>query len=129
MCGQKMSETNSIHRSVALELPDQYKTAIKVSKMMPVGNIAEQAFTALYPEQIYQAFEGSTDNSWCAFDPRISWLIDLIQQNRDEKILIIAAQAQTALAIEEALRTREAIKAAVFHEYRVIINVSFLTVM
>ena len=63
-----------------------------------------------------KAFEGSTDNSWCAFDPRISWLIDLIQQNKDEKILIIAAQAQTALAIEEALRTREAIKAAVFHE-------------
>ncbi|WP_298944202.1 RNA polymerase-associated protein RapA [uncultured Psychromonas sp.] len=103
-------------KSVALPLPDQYKTAMKVSKMMPVGDIAQQAFTALYPEQIYQAFEASTDNSWCAFDPRISWLIDLIQQNKDEKILIIAAQAQTALAIEEALRTREAIKAAVFHE-------------
>lgn len=102
--------------SVALELPEQYKTAIKVSKMMPVGDLAQQALTALYPEQIYQAFEASTDNSWCAFDPRINWLIDLIQQNKDEKILIIAAQAQTALAIEEALRTKEAIKAAVFHE-------------
>jgi ATP-dependent helicase HepA len=102
--------------SVPLALPEQYKTAIKVSKMMPVGDLQEQALTALYPEQIYQAFEGSTDNSWCAFDPRISWLIDLIQQNKNEKILIIAAQSQTALAIEEALRTREAIKAAVFHE-------------
>jgi len=102
--------------SVPLALPEQYKTAIKVSKMMPVGNLQEQALTALYPEQIYQAFEASTDNSWCAFDPRISWLIDLIQQNKNEKILIIAAQSQTALAIEEALRTREAIKAAVFHE-------------
>jgi len=103
-------------KSVALELPEQYKTAIKVSKMMPTGDIAEQAFTALYPEQIYQTFEGSNNNSWCEFDPRISWLIDLIQQNKNEKILIIAAQAQTALAIEEALRTKEAIKAAVFHE-------------
>jgi ATP-dependent helicase HepA len=102
--------------SVPLALPEQYKTAIKVSKMMPVGNLQEQALTALYPEQIYQAFEASTDNSWCAFDPRISWLIDLIQENKNEKILIIAAQSQTALAIEEALRTREAIKAAVFHE-------------
>lgn len=102
--------------SVPLPLPEQYKTAIKVSKMMPVGNLQDQALTALYPEQIYQAFEASTDNSWCGFDPRISWLIDLIKENKDEKILIIAAQAQTALAIEEALRTREALKAAVFHE-------------
>lgn len=103
-------------KSIALDLPDQYKTALKVSKMMPVGNAAQQALTALYPEQIYQAFEGTSDNSWCAFDPRISWLIDFVLQNKNEKILIIAAQAQTALAIEEALRTREAIKAAVFHE-------------
>jgi len=102
--------------AVELECPAQYKTALKVSKMMPVGSETEQAFSALYPEQIYQAFEGANDNSWCAFDPRISWLIDLIQQNKDEKILIIAAQAKTALAIEEALRTKEAIKAAVFHE-------------
>ncbi|GLS92130.1 RNA polymerase-associated protein RapA [Psychromonas marina] len=105
-----------ILKSIALPLPEQYKTAMKVSKMLPSGTIEEQAFSALYPEQMYQTFEGGTSNSWCAFDPRISWLIDLIQQNKDEKILIIAAQAETALALEEALRTREAIKAAVFHE-------------
>ncbi|MEI6897483.1 MAG: RNA polymerase-associated protein RapA [Psychromonas sp.] len=103
-------------KSIALPLPEQYKTAIKVSKMLPSGTLQEQAVSALYPEQMYQTFEGGTTNSWCAFDPRISWLIDLIQQFKDEKILIIAAQAQTALALEEALRSREAIKAAVFHE-------------
>ncbi|MCG6202533.1 RNA polymerase-associated protein RapA [Psychromonas antarctica] len=103
-------------KSIALPLPEQYKTAIKVSKMLPTGTIEQQAFTALYPEKIYQAFEGSASNSWCLFDPRITWLIDLTMQLRDEKILIIAAQAETALAIEEALRTREAIKVAVFHE-------------
>jgi len=103
-------------KSIALELPEQYKTAIKVSKILPEGDIEQQALTALYPEQIYQAFEGTKNNSWCSFDPRISWLIDLLQKNKDQKVLIIAAQAQTALAIEEALRTREAIKAAVFHE-------------
>lgn len=101
---------------IALPLPEQYITAIKVSKMLPSGSLQEQAFRALYPEQIYQAFEGGKSNSWCLFDPRINWLIDLIQQLKGEKILIIAAQAETALALEEALRTREAIKAAVFHE-------------
>lgn len=105
-----------ILKSISLPLPEQYKTAIKISKMLPSGSIEQQAFSALYPEQIYQHFEGTDTNSWCQFDPRISWLIDLILQLKGEKILIIAAQAQTALAIEEALRTREAIKAAVFHE-------------
>ncbi|HEY5715648.1 MAG TPA: RNA polymerase-associated protein RapA [Psychromonas sp.] len=103
-------------KTISLPLPEQYKTAIKVSKMLPSGSLQEQAFSALYPEQIYQAFEGDKSNSWCAFDPRINWLIDLIKQLKGEKILIIAAQAETALALEEALRTREAIKAAVFHE-------------
>jgi len=103
-------------KSVALPLPEQYKTAIKVSKMLPSGTREQQAFTALYPEKLYQNFEGAASSSWCSFDPRISWLIDLTLQLRDEKILIIAAQAETALAIEEALRTREAIKVAVFHE-------------
>ncbi|MEH6453731.1 MAG: RNA polymerase-associated protein RapA [Psychromonas sp.] len=105
-----------ILKSIALTLPEQYKTALRVSKMLPSGTAEVQAFKALYPEKIYQEFEGGESNSWCLFDPRISWLIDLIQQNKDEKILIIAAQAETALALEEALRTREAIKAAVFHE-------------
>ena len=103
-------------KSIALPLPEQYKTALKVSKMLPSGTIEQQAFTALYPEQIYQKFEGEETNSWCQFDPRINWLIDLTKQLKEEKILIIAAQAKTALAIEEALRTREAIKVAVFHE-------------
>ena len=103
-------------KSIALPLPEQYKTALKVSKMLPSGTIEQQAFSALYPEQIYQQFEGEDNNSWCQFDPRINWLIDLTQQLKGEKILIIAAQAKTALAIEEALRTREAIKVAVFHE-------------
>ena len=105
-----------ILKSIALELPSQYKTALSVSRMMPLGGLEKQALTALYPEQIYQNFENNTENSWCKFDPRISWLIDLIQQNSGEKILIIAAQSKTALALEETLRTREAIRAAVFHE-------------
>jgi ATP-dependent helicase HepA len=103
-------------KSIALPLPEQYKTALKVSKMLPSGTIEQQAFTALYPEQIYQKFEGEETNSWCQFDPRINWLIEHAKQFKEEKILIIAAQAKTALAIEEALRSREAIKVAVFHE-------------
>ena len=105
-----------ILKSIALELPSQYKTALNVFRMMPLESIEKQAYSALYPEQIYQAFEDEINNDWCKFDPRISWLIDLIQSKSNEKILIIAAHSKTAIAIEEIFRKREAIRAAVFHE-------------
>ncbi|MFT5789020.1 MAG: ATP-dependent helicase HepA, partial [Shewanella sp.] len=39
-----------------------------------------------------------------------------LKTNRSKKVLIIASQAETALSLEEALRTREGIQATVFHE-------------
>lgn len=39
-----------------------------------------------------------------------------LKENRRKKVLIIASQAETALSLEEALRTREGIQATVFHE-------------
>ncbi|MCE0559213.1 MULTISPECIES: RNA polymerase-associated protein RapA [unclassified Motilimonas] len=102
--------------AVPLALPEQYKTAIKVGQMMAgKGSIEDKAKQFLYPEEIYQEFEGQSA-SWCGFDPRINWLLELLQSNKQEKILVICAKATTALAIEEALRTREGIKATVFHE-------------
>lgn len=102
--------------SIALPLPEQYKTALKVAKMMASGGaIEEQARQSLYPEEIYQEFEGQ-NNSWCQFDPRVDWLLSLLQNNKNEKVLVICAKAHTALALEEALRTREGIRATVFHE-------------
>lgn len=98
-----------------LTMPNQYSTSIKVAKMM--GNhkdIEEGALKSLYPEEIFQEFEGK-DASWWSFDPRIDWLIDLIKDTK-EKMLIICAHAQTALVIEQALRVKEGIRSAVFHE-------------
>lgn len=69
----------------------------------------------LYPEQIYQMLEGD-DATWWSFDPRVEWLPGYLTANRDKKILVICAKAATALQLEQVLRTREAIRAAVFHE-------------
>ncbi|MGS0730046.1 helicase-related protein, partial [Shewanella sp. 0m-11] len=66
-------------------------------------------------EKIYQDFD-SGSASWWKFDPRVDWLIDFLKTNRSKKVLIIASQAETALSLEEALRTREGIQATVFHE-------------
>ncbi|MCH5049691.1 RNA polymerase-associated protein RapA [Pectobacterium aquaticum] len=101
---------------IRLPLPAQYQTAIKVSGIMNANKALEvRARDMLYPEQIYQQLEGD-DATWWNFDPRVEWLLNYLTAHRDEKILVICAQAATALQLEQVLRTREAIRAAVFHE-------------
>ncbi|RLV60926.1 RNA polymerase-associated protein RapA [Parashewanella curva] len=102
-------------------LPEQYRTAARVSAMMSTGTATGVAQLelkvkkALSPEKIYQEFDAG-NSEWWKFDPRVDWLIDFLKNNRSQKILIIASQAETALSLEEALRTREGILATVFHE-------------
>ncbi|MCK8565380.1 RNA polymerase-associated protein RapA [Yersinia ruckeri] len=101
---------------IELPLPTQYQTAIKVSGIMSAKKSLEaRARDMLYPEQIYQEFEGE-NATWWNFDPRVEWLLNYLIANRDEKVLVICAQAATALQLEQVLREREAIRAAVFHE-------------
>ncbi|MEG0009126.1 MAG: RNA polymerase-associated protein RapA [Aeromonas sp.] len=100
-----------------MPLPEQYKTAIKVMGMMGGngGDLQTRALRYLYPEKIFQQFEG--DNaSWTQFDPRVDWLLELLLGARQQKVLVICSEAATAIALEEALRTREGIRGAVFHE-------------
>ncbi|OBT06890.1 RNA polymerase-binding ATPase [Shewanella sp. UCD-FRSSP16_17] len=99
-----------------LAMPQEYITAERVNAMMGTKKSPQdQAKQSLSPEKLYQAFE--TDSaSWWKFDPRVDWLIDFLKEHRSKKVLIIASQAETALSLEEALRTREGIQATVFHE-------------
>lgn len=99
-----------------LNLPEQYQNALKVHHSLNRNSsVAELAHANLFPEQIFQAFEGSTSN-WWQFDPRIDYLSALLKQHKPAKFLVICAAANTALAVEEALRQKEGIRAAVFHE-------------
>ncbi|RLM28169.1 RNA polymerase-binding ATPase [Brenneria alni] len=105
-----------ILHQIRLPLPAQYQTAIKVSEIMGANKLPEaRARDMLYPEQIYQQLEGN-DATWWNFDPRVDWLLNYLTAHRDKKVLVICAQAVTALQLEQVLRTREAIRAAVFHE-------------
>ncbi|MGS0680336.1 RNA polymerase-associated protein RapA [Shewanella sp. 125m-7] len=98
------------------KMPEQYVTAYRVSSMMNKHlDTNAKVRQVLSPEKIYQDFD-SGSASWWKFDPRVDWLIDFLKNNRSKKVLIIASQAETALSLEEALRTREGIQATVFHE-------------
>ncbi|MCF1265108.1 RNA polymerase-associated protein RapA [Morganella morganii] len=103
-------------KAIKMPLPAQYQTAIKVAGIMGSKKTTEiKAREMLYPEQIYQEFEGE-NATWWNFDPRVEWLLGFLLANRNEKVLVICAQATTALQLEQVLREREGIHAAVFHE-------------
>lgn len=99
-----------------LAMPTQYTTAMRVANMM-MGKVSdeEKVLKLLYPEDIFQEFEGESA-TWWNFDPRVNWLLDTLKANRSEKVLVICSRAQTALTLEQALREREGIRSTVFHE-------------
>ncbi|TMN91835.1 RNA polymerase-associated protein RapA [Pseudoalteromonas phenolica] len=102
--------------SYPVELPKQYKTAMSVmGNMGGIQTPEKSALRALFPEKIFQEFEGA-GSSWAGFDPRVEWLIAKLKELKHEKVLLICAEAQTAINLEQILREREAIKSAVFHE-------------
>ena len=113
--GVKGFPKRELHQ-IRLPLPAQYQTAIKVSGIMGTRKSAEErARDLLYPEQIYQEFEGDS-GTWWNFDPRVEWLMGYLTSHRSQKVLVICAKAATALQLEQVLREREGIRAAVFHE-------------
>jgi len=53
---------------------------------------------------------------WTSFDPRLPWIIDLLKELKNKKVLVICAHAETALELEDVLKNKHAIRASVFHE-------------
>ncbi len=54
---------------------------------------------------------------WLIEDARIDWLCDFLDDNANEKILLICHHAETAITLEEYLRSRRGVRSAVFHEH------------
>ena len=52
----------------------------------------------------------------CSIDPRVTQLTSLLKDLRPEKVLVIAASADTVLDLSGYLKTTQGIDAAVFHE-------------
>ncbi len=71
------------------------------------ANVLEQQ---LYPEIEHDV------KAWINSDPRVKWLEHWLEQNPKDKVLLICAHAETALALEEYLRLRTTINASAFHE-------------
>ena len=76
----------------------------------------------LTPEVSYQSLKDlgisilQNAPHWTTFDPRVAWIINLLKELKNKKVLIICAHAQTALELEDLLKNKHAIRASVFHE-------------
>jgi len=85
------------------------------------------------PEE-YKANAGSQDSlallqsevcigdDWLALDPRVAWLAEWLTENKAEKVLVICAQAETALSLENHLRLSKGLRTSVFHEGLTLVN-------
>jgi ATP-dependent helicase HepA len=67
-------------------------------------------------QQLTPEHFGPADENWLTFDPRVAWLQDCLKKLRPHKVLVICAQADTAIALELHLRLKGGLRSAVFHE-------------
>ena len=90
-----------------LSLPERYAECLKDTQgVIPL----EQR---LSPERLYSRV---VDREWWHQDPRVDWLIEFLHAAAGSKVLLICAHADTASELQELLRTRAGIPAALFHE-------------
>ncbi|NWN90123.1 RNA polymerase-associated protein RapA [Marinobacter adhaerens] len=77
---------------------------------------------AMYQEQAF-GYPGLTpelsvpEEQWLADDPRVAWLEKQLVALRPEKVVVICARAETAMALEHYLQLRAGIRSAAFHEH------------
>jgi len=101
----------------ALEMPEQYREQLNdllLSDSLETLKTKAQAKYIFTPEILHGL--DTYASKWTDFDPRVDYLIDLLKRLNGEKVLVICAHAQTAIDLEDALRVREGIRSAVFHE-------------
>ncbi len=74
----------------------------------------------LCPELAYQTV--ATGKSWASVDPRVEWLSAKLKALKPAKVLVIAADAGTAMDLADALRKKDGVYPALFHEHLSIVE-------
>jgi ATP-dependent helicase HepA len=90
-----------------LPLPEPYQVTLDDENLDPSSLLKQK----LHPERLYHK-----NDTWLEFDPRVKWLANWLNEHWDEKVLLICAYAETALALEYYVKLKTSSRAAVFHE-------------
>lgn len=80
-------------------------------KGFPARVLQAHPLQADEPRQVDSFAEGDIKQN-----PKVGWLTQFLKQKKGEKVLIICASADTALALEAFLRLREGLRTAAFYE-------------
>lgn len=80
------------------------------------------ATQAAHPVEHRLRAEQVLGDGWMQQDPRIGWLESWLKEHRYEKTLLICADKNTAIRLEEHLRLRAGVRCAAFHEGMSLIN-------
>ena len=94
-------------------MPEQYQEAIEdflLSDTKDALAAKKQASFITSPERLFSL---ASAQNWFDIDPRVNYLIELLQSLNKEKLLVICAHAETAIELEQALRVKEGIRAAI----------------
>lgn len=94
-----------------LDIPDAYRCLLKTFES---GSLSD-AQLLLCPELLFQVMN-EVGPDWTSLDPRVDALVKLLRQIKPEKVLVIAASADTALDLSAHLKIRQGIDVSVFHE-------------
>lgn len=70
----------------------------------------EAVLQLIHPESQFE------DGNWCEFDPRIDWLKEFLKSHRQEKVVIICANKDTAINLDLHCRFKLGINCCTFHE-------------
>tara|TARA_Y100000310_G_scaffold344877_2_gene460204 strand:- start:970 stop:3900 length:2931 start_codon:yes stop_codon:yes gene_type:complete len=89
--------------AVPLPFPKAYEQCLQ----------SESLLELLCPERQYS---DRGIGKWIEADPRVPWLVALLGTLNSQKVLIICANAATAVDLEDHLKRRQGISSAVFHE-------------
>lgn len=98
--------------ATSLPLPQPYQQFLESFATTHLSKAA----LLLAPELIYQVRSEPNSPHWTEIDPRMSWLHGLLKKQSPEKILVITANAQTALDIAKNLKLSTGKHIPVFHE-------------
>ena len=84
--------------------------SLELSEIYQLDDEEVDLASQLHPEKLYPPA------IWIEEDSRVEWLVSWLEKHPNDKVLLICAYAQTALALEEYLRLRTSINASAFHE-------------
>lgn len=66
--------------------------------------------------------EALLGEDWLQQDARVTWLIDFLKHNRGQKVLLICAQATTAMELDTFLSVQHGVRCTSFHEQMSLVN-------